>query len=249
MESTAKANAHRINVGGADLEPDHGSQALSITYRGMGTPAHLKQLGTIMIPFEEIHRFEDGGKNCVRIILKRYRSDWSTHVATNALNHPLAFLVSTNTSRQEVSQLARNIESAELRFSGREFTPPVPGKKLNKPANHFGDIKLAGNTIVHNGSQYPIAGASATIGSGVSGGAGLSLKRAAVGGFLIGDTGAILGGLSGDSGKVILEVTLADGRLIVAAGKSKETDAAVSIVNEISEWSPRLAEAWPARGG
>lgn len=229
-------------TGNSNLTVDYDAQTLTLTFAGMLTAANKKKIGSVTIPFEAIERFEPDGKDCVRIILKHHRSDWSTQSAENALYHPMALHVRGGTARRDVDDIAASIKTARHKHS-RKFTPPAIGRKINKPAHRFGDVKLEGNNIVHNGARYPIAGASATIGTGVSGGAGLSLKRAAVGGALIGGTGAILGGLSGDSGKLMLEVTLDDGRTIVASGKSKESDAAVAIVNEVSEWSPRLASA------
>lgn len=244
--NTSRTDTVQIKATDTNLDFNFENQTLTITYRGMFAGKKRKALGPIILPFEELDEMTEPADNFIRIGLKHWRRDKQQGGKHDALFDPLVF--SVHVVKDQVEDLMLHALTEPSRFHGREFTPPalISGKHMSPKLLTFGDLELSGNDIVHDGVHYPIAGASAKIGSGVSGGAGLSLKRAAVGGFLIGGAGAVLGGLSGDSGQLVMEVSLADGRTIVVVGKSKQAGAAAEIVNEITEWSPRLARAGSA---
>ncbi len=223
------------------LTTNFDEQVLTLVYKGFLVPKHKKKLENITIPFEEIDHFEWEGKSYVRVILHRWRNDRSEMIATDASEDPLVFHAGGKKQREQLKELFAAVEGQVPRFQGRPFVrPPRHKGKLTLPALAFGEVSLDGNEIVYKRQRFPIAGAKAELDTGAGGGTNLSVGRALVGGALFGGAGAVLGGVTGNKGQVVLGLLLADGRTIMTTGAAKELDTAVSIVNEISEWSPKL---------
>lgn len=232
-----------IDLGSTALNADFTDQTLTLTYSGFLTGKYKKQLGDIVIPFEEIDRFEWVGKMFVRIILHHWRDDRSEYASGDASDDPLVFQVTGRAQRRALTDMFTSITEATPQFSDRAFArPPRRKGKLSVPVHRFGDISLDGNNIVYKGSTYPIAGATAEVDTGAGGATGLSVGRAVVGGALIGGAGAVLGGTTGEKGHILLGVRLADGRAITTSGSTKQLDAAISLANQIGEWGTKLVQ-------
>lgn len=114
----------------------------------------------------------------------------------------------------------------------------------------FGDVKLYSNhTIVFNGDNYPALGARGSIDAGLA-----NNKKFSAGRIITGVAAAPLVGVFGlaglirkQKGQIVLEVELADGRLLVTVGPTKEQKSALKVVQALGKIPPAPAAPAPAQ--
>lgn len=219
-----------IKTDTAHLAFDDEAQILTIVPK-FAAPRHNKKIGDVTIPYEAIAGIREKGFD-MQVIIGGRRNDIT--VGNSICSNPLVFTATMKKTRVSIAEKLNEIANATHTMN-REFTVPPIKTAAGLPILEFGGVSLHGETITYEGKDFPITGAKAEL-SASTGGGGLSLGRAIVGGALAGGVGAVIGGTTGKSGTGILTITFPDGRIITATGGARNIEAGAQICNDISEW-------------
>lgn len=155
------------------------------------------------------------------------------------------------TSKKTAQEMAEDISVTAVRARAqyparRPFVVPQPDSvklaqvqkarsKEFPAAVQFGTMMLLDGVVYYGGYALPASGSTASIDAGAAGQSQVGAGRVIGGALLAGPVGALVGAAAKkNTGSIYVTVQSEDGQSIVAAGPSKESGAAMALVNAIN---------------